>query len=196
MKTELTWWLHDNRRAAMVCLICAIVLHTIRIHPTAHAETTDENAKIDDIREAIFRHQFAQIGTDSDKRVRLYFLSVGDSGSDPANSFLERFKDLNHLVKPVSLAQCVTNNLGIKCKDKTTGEEGFLFWVGTVKIISTNTSQADGNYWLTVPNLKRLRKFWVESVDGKWKAKEIGEKAHRWIPLEIDKPKRPDNTTG
>jgi len=145
-------------------------------------DNTDKT--VEDVREAIFRFQFNRIGTKSDKLVRVYFLTIGESPQDPDETFISRFSDLKSSVRKASMALCSTNGTHIACRDRATGETGFLFWVGPVRVHSPFAS-AEGNFWLGTQAERMPRKYFLRFTNGRWTVQQEALDVHRQVPIEI-----------
>jgi hypothetical protein len=97
----------------------------------------------DDIREAVFRWQFANNASydQNQKNAQVYFLEV--NGRDPPDTLIKRFTDHKPPVRKVS--SCSPE--GIKgVRDKKTGQRGLIFRVTTVKWLSETEVTLDGGY--------------------------------------------------
>ena len=103
----------------------------------ALAADKSRDAQIDDIREALFRHQFAQ------QTNGIRFLSLGEKGDDPSDQFLKRFANSKLPVRKVSSCKHVPNT-GVPI-DKKTGASGIIYSINTIKWISDTEVEAKGS---------------------------------------------------
>jgi hypothetical protein len=122
----------------------------------------------DNIREAVFRHQFkAFLPTPKNK---LYFLLFGTQTDpqDPPVTFMERFQGHIPPVKPFS--QCVTSRKeGVK--DKNTGERGLIFSVKSITWGSAIEAIVEGGYY-SHGRAASYNCYRVVYEGGKWVVKE------------------------
>src|SRR5215510_15207871 len=97
--------------------------------------------EMDDIREAVFRHQFYHNASGQQQRAKAYFLSI-ETGEDPDDAFIERFKDNE---PPVKKESQLKNEPGMF--EKETGFRGLIFRIDSIKQISSNEVEVTGGYY-------------------------------------------------
>jgi hypothetical protein len=97
----------------------------------------------DEIREAIFRHQFANNRAGAKAYEALFFLSVED-GSDPTDDFMECFRNAGHRVRKVSQCACSPVD-GVQ--DKETGEPGVILEVREITWITEDEAEVEGGHY-------------------------------------------------
>ena len=90
----------------------------------------------DDIRETIFRYQFAQFQHSS---ARVYFLTI--EGQDPSDDFMQRFADSKSFVKKGSEARQAPHAVV-----SSTGERGVVCDVGPVRWLDDKSAEVIGSY--------------------------------------------------
>jgi hypothetical protein len=95
----------------------------------------------DDIREAVFRYEFAHNASGQQQHAKVYFLSV-DKDEDPSDAFMSRFKDHQPPVKKRSRA---TGEFEVI--DRDTGERGLIFRATTIKQLGEDKVEVDGGYY-------------------------------------------------
>jgi len=93
-----------------------------------------------DIWESVFRYQFKNnLGAD------YYFLSLG-AGQDPSPEFMERFKDHDPLVEPVSMSGSNSERSGA-IYHKQHGGMGKIFRIDALHWIDGNAVDVEGGYF-------------------------------------------------
>jgi hypothetical protein len=107
----------------------------------AGTDLTLTPADEDDIREAVFRYEFAHNASGQQQTAKVYFLSLGKD-TDPGDAFMSRFKDHKPPVKKRSQA---TGQFEVI--DKETGERGLIFRVTAIKRLDENKVVVDGGYY-------------------------------------------------
>jgi hypothetical protein len=140
-----------------------------RAHPGPNPELTP--ADEDDIREAVFRYEFAHNASGQQQNAKLYFLSV-DKDKDPSDAFISRFKDHKPPVKKRSRA---TGEFEVI--DKETGERGLIFRATTIKQLSEDKVEVDGGYYEAGLSSSG-NTYAVERKDHKW---VVTKDEMRWI---------------
>jgi hypothetical protein len=128
----------------------------------ALAAETSRDAQIDDIHEALFRHQFAHQSQTNGVR----FLSVGETGNDPSDQFLKRFADSKIPVRKVSACKHTPHN-GVPV-DKKKGVAGMIYSIGAIKWISDTEVETHGGCYMS-----KLGSDWnsytLKKENGAWK---------------------------
>ena len=128
----------------------------------------------DDIREAVFRYQFA---TNEVSKAEVYFLSVGlgkaghiifDASHDPSDAFVKRFADSKPIVKKASASDFGSPSGWVA--DKRSGKRGVLFCARTIKWVSETEVEVNGGF---VAGMMYARDFTYTLVKekGKWRIK-------------------------
>jgi hypothetical protein len=122
------------------------------------ASDKSRDAQIDDIREALFRHQFVGGG--------IRFLSLGEKGKDPSNQFMKRFADSRFPVRKVSSCKSAPHT-GVPT-DKKTGATGTIYSISTIKWISDTEVETHGGCYMS-----KLGSDWnsytLKKENGSWK---------------------------
>ncbi len=135
--------------------------------PTTTAPITEANrAETLSIREATFRYQFQKNASGQQQKAGAYFLSLGrDSKPEyPDEDFLRRFVDVQPPVK--SAAQCESSaEKGVR--DKQTGVQGLIFYVGEIKWISDTEVEVSGGYYEAGLSASG-NTYYLKKKDGKW----------------------------
>ena len=113
---------------------------------TQAGNPTSKTQAEDDIREAVFRYQFAHDATQQKPITKIYFISI-ENNKDPDDRFLKRFAGSTPIVKQVSQAGYSKNGID-SIIDKTSGEAGIIFSVGIVNWINENEVEVKGSYYV------------------------------------------------
>ncbi|MHC4200916.1 MAG: hypothetical protein ACYSU0_13065 [Planctomycetota bacterium] len=122
----------------------------------------------DDIREAVFRWQFAHNASALQQKAKAYYLSFG-GGQDPGDAFIERFG--SHVPPVKKLSQCETGGRGSQVKDRGTGERGLIFRVTKIVWRSGTEVEVTGGY--CEANMSGSTIIWrVVREGGRWVVKE------------------------
>jgi hypothetical protein len=133
----------------------------------------DRLSQEDDIREAIFRHQFTHNASGQQKHARFYCLSVGENDNDPTDELLKRFAD--HKPPVLKRSDCHVHPFtGVS--NNRTGTRSLIFRVSGITWISDKKVKAEGGYYedglsssgniYTVT--KQHRKWMVSDDQMKW----------------------------
>ncbi|MDQ7824416.1 MAG: hypothetical protein RDV48_16565 [Candidatus Eremiobacteraeota bacterium] len=109
--------------------------------PMPGAASPSRQKDIDDIIEAVFRSQIK--GFSSWKEVKVFFLSL--YGKDPRDDIMKRFQGNIPPVKKVSKSSC-QKEMPCQQFDKETGEKGIVFYISSIRFISTSRAEVDGGY--------------------------------------------------
>jgi hypothetical protein len=135
----------------------------------------------DDIREAVFRCQFASNNTST---AEVFFLSIGegkkgsdifDASHDPSDNFTKRFVGLKVPVRKASAS--IFGRPQGWVVDKHSGKRGILFSVKTIKRVSDAEVQVEGS--LTAGMLAAGgHTYTVKMEKGKWK---VTKEESTWI---------------
>ena len=116
-----------------------------------------------DIRETIFRYQFAQFQHSS---ARIYFLAI--EGQDPSDEFMQRFADSKSFVKKGSEARQAPHAVV-----SATGERGVVCDVGPVKWLDEKSAEVIASYQVGKQSAAHFT-LTLKWEQGKWKI--IGKK--------------------
>jgi hypothetical protein len=112
-----------------------------------------QSSEDDDIREIVFRYQFASNGSGfADTTAKYYYLAIiivdsthrVTSSSDPSDDLMKRFISNTPQVRKYSQA---TIQPGGGVYDKETGLRGLLFRVGQIRRVSENDAEVEGGYY-------------------------------------------------
>lgn len=125
----------------------------------------DRDKQEDDIREAVFRYQFAHNASGLRQQARVYFLSIwglGEDGKDPSDDFMRRFAGN---VPPVKKFSRVSFENGLR--DEETGSPGLIFRVTAIKWITRARVEATGGYYAGYLNASG-NVYYVERRNGTW----------------------------
>ena len=146
----------------IVVLFCAsagawlLILYALQANPLTAAD-------MDNIREAVFRHQFQHNASGQQQLAHAYFLSVEDG--DPDDKFMERFKDHQPTVKKNSQAKG-------EFKKEGGSLDGLMFHISAITQISPNKVEVAGGYYESglsssgnVYILKRVNNKWIVISD-------------------------------
>lgn len=118
----------------------AVILAVILAFHLFAPPLESESRRLDDIREAVFRHQFHAHGL----HPKLCFLSL-DDGRDPSDAFLRRFWTMPGRVKKVSQSKHVDPFNAVV--DKQSGQRGVIFFVDNISWISQTEVTTGGGYY-------------------------------------------------
>jgi hypothetical protein len=108
------------------------------------AVDTDHTSQEDDIREAVFRHQFDHNASGQKKSAHAYCLSVlmGNKDSDPSDQFIKRFA---HHKPPIRKASACHWD-SIEVVENRTGRPALIFFISRITWISDTEVTVDGGY--------------------------------------------------
>jgi hypothetical protein len=96
-----------------------------------------------DIREAVFRYQFRHNASIQGNSARVYCIS-SENKADLSDNFMKRFAGFN---PPVHKASDCTIDPYKGVVEKATGKRGLVFWVKSIKWISSTDAEVDGGYF-------------------------------------------------
>ena len=123
----------------------------------------------DDIREAVFRHQFAHNASAIQQKAKAYYLALGSliNKRDPSSEFMQRFKGHKPSVERVSLAEERYGRI----------RDGLIFYIVEIRWINENEVEVSGGYY--EGNMSSSgNKYQVVRKNGKWAVKKD---AMKWI---------------
>ncbi len=133
----------------------------------------------DDIKESVFRYQFYNNGSgyfhdgNVDERIRFFALARAELHPvygyptqyfDLDDSYMRRFADAQRPLRKHS--QLRMDNYGL-VYDRVTGEQGILFWVGSIRWVTSEHVEAEGGYFLGGLNAER-DVFFVTRRNNQW----------------------------
>ena len=128
-------------------IVVAILLATaLRLDAAKDPPNLESAARISeeaDIREAVFRYEFANNSSIQGRRAAVYCLSI-EGNSDPPNVFMKRFAEFKPPVRKIS--ECTTDPYkGVI--EKSTGKHGLVFRVKSIRWISDVEVEVIGGYY-------------------------------------------------
>jgi len=157
------------------------------------SHSPDLSVELDDIREATFRYQFEHAAAVGERRQQVRFLSFGETRKnqdiDPSDTFIARFsRDKPRVAKQ---SQAISSRHEW-VTDLTSGEPGVIFYITSVRKLSSGTAEVTGGYHQdrrsASGNTYRLERRW-----GKWK---VVDDRMDWISLNTKPNKAPEPTPG
>lgn len=104
---------------------------------------TDKSTS-DEIRESVFRKEIASFSLSLQFKDGIFFLSIGQGGSDPNDDFMRRLRDFGSKVKKQSMAK--REIAGVK--DRETGHPGIILYANDIKFISDTEAEIEGGYYI------------------------------------------------
>ncbi len=110
----------------------------------------DRKSDVDDIYEAVFRHQFKKNHSSLKAKAEAYCLAINDK--DPPAEFLKRFEGHEPQIRP---------------KSEFKVRESLVFNVHTPKWINDNTVEVSGGYYEDVKSAS-TNQYRVVRKGGKW----------------------------
>ncbi len=108
----------------------------------ASVPSTDRSRAEADVREAVFRYQFAEWKRPD---ASAFYLDVSGQDSDPSDEFLQRFVGNHPIVKKIS--QGKVHHQGEGVTDVETGANGVIFRAGTVTWITDAEAMVSGGFY-------------------------------------------------
>ena len=145
--------------------IAQLILWFAFISPGFAADPARES-QTDDIREAVFRWQFAHNASGLQTNASVYFIAIGEKGvDDPADAFMKRFAGHQPPVRQVSACSASAAK-GVL--DKRTGKKGLIFRVTGIKWISDAEVEVRGGYYEAGLSSSG-NTFTVKKKNGQWK---------------------------
>ena len=156
-------------------------------------------ARIDDIREAVFRWQFENNA--SYHREKVIFLSIDDK--DPGDAFMKRFKGYRLPVKKMSQSKRLKSEKSLSgVVDKNTGARGIIFRIKSITWITNNEVEVEGGYYehglsasVNVYHVVYRDHHWVVDKDTLLLISESAGRVLSWggirnVPFSPDEPMR------
>jgi hypothetical protein len=140
-------------------------LFLLTIAGTSFATDTDRLSQEDDIREAVFRHQFDHNASGQQKSAHAYCLAIQSGGkdSDPSDRFMKRFAHDKPPVRKVSACHWAS----MQVAEKRTGRSALIFRISRLTWISDTEVSVDGGY--DEGNLSSSgNTYTVRRQNGKW----------------------------
>lgn len=112
------------------------------------ANSGGRDSQLDDIREAVFRHQFVHNASGLQQSAAVYFLALRNPATkqseDPSDAFMERFAA--HIPRVAKISD-VQSSRGAGVRDKHTGEHGLIFSIRAVRWLSAESVEVNGGYY-------------------------------------------------
>jgi hypothetical protein len=131
-------------------------------------------AQEDDIREALFRYQFASVQL----AFEYHFIAIDDKS--PSKAFLDRFEGDTPLVRPISEIERVKKPLRM-IENKRDQKPGIIFYQGPVKWISDTKVDIDGRFECG------------DSCDEKSGTFHLSKQGDRWVVTTVDNTTKPSS---
>ena len=154
-------------RQAFSLLILALLLTSCASVPTASRARLE-----DDIREAVFRYQFAEWKRPG---AGAFYLDVSGGDTDPSDAFLKRFAKVQPTVKKCSKGK--VNYLGAGVTDADTGKPGIIFRAGSVAWVTSTEVTVSGGFYENGQSASG-DSYIVSFFDGRW---HVIADRHEWI---------------
>jgi len=107
--------------------------------PAQKAAESPRAAQDDNVREAVFRYQFAHV----ELIFAYHFIAI--DGKNPPEAFLQRFHDFEPPVRPLSEAERIKKPLRM-IVNKNDQKQGVIFYLGQVKWISDVRADVEGRF--------------------------------------------------
>lgn len=129
------------------------------------ASDSDRTGQEDDIREAVFRHQFEYNASGQQKTAHAYCLAilVNDKDSDPSEQLIKRFAHHKPPVRKWSACRWTA----IQVVENRTGRPALIFSVGKIEWISDAEVSVGGGY--EEGNVSSSGNAYIlKKQDGKW----------------------------
>lgn len=145
-----------------ILLIIAVFLNTNR--------RTDKSGNMDNLMEAVFRHQFAHNGSARQNGAYAYYLAICFN-QDPSDEFIKRFENNRPPVMKISQSR-MDDGLGQVVKDRKTGQEGTIFRITSIRFINDEMAEVKGGYYEAslsasgnTYQLIRIGRYWIVIKD-------------------------------
>ena len=120
---------------------------------------------VDDIREAVFRHQL-QTYRNYQHEVKVYFLDIGGKQrKDPSSKFMKQFASHVPPVRQVSKSEYHAETMRVL--EKKTGNRGIILRVMTVKLVKKTEAHVTGGYFVN-GRAGSHNNYLVVHKNGKW----------------------------
>lgn len=137
-----------NHLAVVLLFATSLVVGCSPAHPPA-APTSEAPpapaADDDDVREAVFRHQFDHNASGLQKNARVYCLQI-EGKRDPSPELLRRFEDSEPKVKKASLCSFKRGSERGGVQDDT-GAPGLIFRIDTIRRQAPDAAVVEGGYF-------------------------------------------------
>jgi hypothetical protein len=144
------------------------ILQLLLTFASAYVEYATDAARVNqenDIREAVFRHQFDHNASGQRTDAAVYCLSVGSKETDPSDEFMKRFADHKPPVR--KLSECNVDPVN-GVVDKSTGKSGLIFRVTSITWVSDMEVGVAGGYYEAGLSSSG-NTYTVRKEQGKWK---------------------------
>ena len=124
-----------------VLIAVTVVLAVCGCSSSPHVST--QLSEEDQIREAVFRHQFEYNASGLGKAANVYFLSV-EGYNDPSPLLLKQFDGHLPPVKPASASGSEPGTAQVL--DRDSGLPGLIFWIEEIRWVSDDKVEVEGGY--------------------------------------------------
>jgi hypothetical protein len=127
--------------SSMKSFILAFVLAALAAAPVTQkgAAESPRSAQEENIREAVFRYQFAHV----ELIFAYHFIAI--DGKNPSEEFLHRFRDSDPPVRPISDAERVKKPMKMVVS-KDDQKQGVIFYLGPIKWNSDGKAEVEGRF--------------------------------------------------
>jgi hypothetical protein len=122
-------------------LLVFLLLATFVVSPAVQkgAPESPRSAQDDNIRETVFRYQFSH----AELIFAYYFIAIDDKS--PSEAFLQRFRDNDPPVRPISKAERVKKPMRMVV-DRDDQKQGIIFYSGPIKWISDSKADVTARF--------------------------------------------------
>jgi hypothetical protein len=122
--------------------LLALIVILLAFGCSPDTPVTEHPSEMDQIHEAIFRHQFESNASALGQSATAYFLRVGDQDPDP--HLLRQFADHHPPVKPVSASNLESGTAQVQ--DSESGLPGLIFWITSIRWLGSDEVELQGGY--------------------------------------------------
>jgi hypothetical protein len=126
-------------------LVPAPRVHAPPIQPPPVEAPRIEMADEDDLREAVFRHQFDHNASGQQRAAKVLCLQI-EGKRDPSSALLRRFEGNEPLVKKASLCTFKQGSARGGVQDET-GARGLIFRIDSIRRTGPDTAVVEGGYF-------------------------------------------------
>ncbi|HXJ90694.1 MAG TPA: hypothetical protein VMS18_28050 [Candidatus Binatia bacterium] len=156
-------------------VVCVPLLLAFVMVPSSFAADTGRSKEEDNIREAVFRHQFQHNASGQKQQAHAYCLSIrlADKDADPTDEFMKRFS--GHMPPVRKASQCRWSKGEVV--ENHTGKPALIFSISNITWISDTEVTVGGGY--EEANLSSSgNTYTVKKNDGKW---TVSQDRMNWI---------------